>query len=57
MLLTYIILDTSEDYCKYYETLQNNDGLFISHIIYSMLLDKNIFRPIMIDEYIDFECG
>ena len=45
-----------EDYCKYYETLQNNDGLFISHIIYSMLLDKNIFRPIIIDEYIDFEC-
>lgn len=45
-----------EDYCNYYETLQYNDGLFLSHIIYSMLLDKKIFRPILIKEYIDFEC-
>ena len=37
-----------DDYCKYYESLQDNDDLYLSHIIYSMLLDKMIFRPILI---------
>lgn len=45
-------------YCKYFEKYRHNDGLCLSHIIYSMLLDRQIFRPILVDNYIDFEnCG
>ena len=50
----YAFKDT-DTYCKYYEQLAPNKGLYLSHIIYSMLLDKHIFRPVIISEYKDFE--
>lgn len=28
--------------------------LYVSHIIYSMLLDKKIFKPILVKDYKDF---
>lgn len=42
-------------YCKYYERFAGKSGLYLSHIIYSMLLDKQIFRPVIAKEYEDFE--
>lgn len=44
-----------EGYCSYFEKLQNSPRLYLSHIIYAMLLEKNIFRPIIINDYIDYE--
>lgn len=42
-------------YCRYYEPFAGQKGLYLSHIIYSMLLDKHLFRPILATEYTDFE--
>ena len=40
-------------FCQYYQRYKDYDGLFISHIIYSMLIDRHIFHPFMIDDYVD----
>ena len=42
-------------FCQYYQQFNGQKGLYLSHIIYTMLLDKYIFRPILATEYIDFE--
>ena len=42
-------------FCQYYQQFNGQKGLYLSHIIYAMLLDKYIFRPILATEYIDFE--
>ena len=42
-------------YCHYYERLQEQQGLYLSHIIYSMLLEGQTFRPVLTKEYEDFE--
>ena len=42
-------------FCRYYERYCNQDALFLSHIIYSMLLDGHIFRPFMAYNYKDLE--
>lgn len=42
-------------YCRYYERLQNQQGLYLSHIIYAMLLEGHTFRPVLTKEYEDFE--
>ena len=42
-------------YCRYYQTFAGQKGLYLSHIIYSMLLDKHLFRPILATKYTDFE--
>lgn len=47
--------ENAEDFCKYYERFIGEEGLYLSHIIYAMLLDKNIFRPSLIKKYQDFE--
>lgn len=44
-----------EDFVKYYEQLKGFEGLYLSHIIYAMLLDKKIFRPLMTENYMDYE--
>lgn len=46
--------EDAQEFCRYYEKLKNYDSLYLSHIIYSMLLDKKIFRPILIDDYQDW---
>lgn len=43
------------DFCSYFNLLEKEDGLYLSHLIYSMLLDKNIFRPMLVDNYIDYD--
>ena len=44
-----------EQYKTYYERLKGQKGLYLSHIVYSMLLDGHIFRPITVSKYQDFE--
>lgn len=43
------------DYCSIYENLSDNKTIYLSHIIYAMLLSKKIFRPIMVKSYLDYE--
>lgn len=42
-------------YCRYYERLQQQPGLYLSHIIYAMLLEGHTFRPVLTKEYEDFD--
>ena len=44
-------------FCRYYQRLQDQKGLYLSHIIYSMLLEGHTFKPILTKEYEDFEFG
>ncbi len=44
----------AEVFCQYYNQLKDYSPLYLSHIIYAMLLDKQIFRPIEIDDYKDW---
>ena len=46
--------EDAAEFCRYYERLKDYSPLYLSHIIYSMLLDKKIFRPIEIDDYQDW---
>ena len=46
--------EEAEEYCKYYERLKDYGKLYLSHIIYAMLLDKISFRPIEIKNYQDW---
>lgn len=47
--------ESADTYCHYYERFVNQPNLYLSHIIYSMLLDKHTFRPVIAKEYEDFE--
>ncbi len=42
------------DFTYYYNMLKDEKGLYLSHIIYAMLLDRYSFRPVYVDNYIDF---
>lgn len=42
------------EFVKYYTKLRSIGKLYLSHIIYSMLLDKTTFRPMMVEEYKDW---
>lgn len=46
--------EDAKEFCRYYEQLKEHSPLYLSHIIYAMLLDKKIFRPIEIDDYEDW---
>lgn len=45
--------DASE-FCNYYSQLKDFNYLYLSHIIYKMLLDNQIFRPLYADSYLDW---
>lgn len=47
--------ENAATYCQYYQRLQQQPGLYLSHIIYAMLLEGHTFRPILTKEYEDFE--
>lgn len=47
--------ESAATYCHYYERLQEQQGLYLSHIIYSMLLEGHTFHPVLTKEYEDFE--
>lgn len=44
-----------QDFCFYFEKIGNQKGLYLSHIVYAMLLDKKLFRPIECYGYQDFD--
>jgi len=46
--------EDAQEFCRYYDRLRDYSPLYLSHIIYAMLLDKKIFRPIQIDHYEDW---
>ena len=47
--------ERAEDFCRYFELLsQYGDKLYISHIIYAMLLDKLTFRPLPVTDFYDW---
>ena len=41
-------------FCDYYLKLRSYGRLYISHIIYAMLLNKEIFRPLIVRDYLDW---
>lgn len=43
-----------EDFRHYYNTLRGYGRLYLSHIIYAMLLDKITFRPMLVEDYKDW---
>jgi len=46
--------EESSSFLEYYDRISGNDRLYISHIIYSMLLDKIDFRPVGVSDYLDW---
>lgn len=47
--------ENAADYCAYYERLsQKSDKVYVSHIIYQMLLDRKRFRPIEVNGFLDW---
>ena len=47
--------ENASQYCSYYKLLAEQKGIYLSHIVYAMLLDGYTFRPIKINKYIDFQ--
>lgn len=45
----------ADTFCRYFERLQGQRGLYLSHIVYSMLLEGHSFRPVLTMTYEDFE--
>jgi hypothetical protein len=43
-----------DDFAHYYNMLRDEQGLYLSHVIYAMLLDRHIFRPEYVNDYIDY---
>ena len=43
-----------DDFSHYYNMLRDEQGLYLSHVIYAMLLDRHIFRPEYVNDYKDF---
>lgn len=43
-----------DTFLHYYNLLRPYGRLYLSHIIYAMLLDKKTFRPMMVEEYKDW---
>ncbi len=46
--------ENSGEFCLYYDKLKHYGHLYLSHIIYAMLLDKKTFRPFMVKKYRDW---
>lgn len=47
--------ESAEQYQSYYERFAGQKGLYLSHIIYAMLLNGHSFRPIRVNKYIDYQ--
>ena len=43
------------DFIHYFKKYKKLNKLYLSHIIYSMLLDNHVFRPIEVNKYEDFD--
>lgn len=49
----YLFEDASQ-FCRYYEQLKHFSNLYMSHIVYAMLLDNISFRPFEVEDYQDW---
>lgn len=47
--------EDADTFRSYYERFAGMHGLYLSHIVYSMLLDGHIFRPFIAENYKDWE--
>lgn len=47
-------INRAEDFVDYYIRLRDYGRLYLSHIIYAMLLDKKSFRPMLVEDYKDW---
>lgn len=48
------VFNSAAEYCRYYEMLKDQDRLYLSHLIYAMLLDRHTFRPIKVASFEDW---
>lgn len=46
--------ENASQFLSYYSKLSDNETLYLSHIIYAMLLDNIDFRPIIVKKYLDW---
>lgn len=46
--------EDAAQFCEYYERLRELGHIYLSHIIYAMMLDKYEFRPFSVHEYKDW---
>ena len=47
--------EDAQVFISYYEHFVGQKGLYLSHIVYAMLLDGHIFRPFIAENYKDWE--
>ena len=47
--------EDAEIFVSYYYRFAGQKGLYLSHIVYAMLLDGHIFRPFIAEDYKDLE--
>jgi hypothetical protein len=45
---------SAAEFCQYYEKLSDMDNLYISHIIYQMILDGHVFKGQKVSSYLDW---
>lgn len=48
------VIEDADKFCAYYLRLRDYGRLYLSHIIYAMLLDKTTFRPMVVEDYKDW---
>lgn len=48
------LFEDSKAFCMYYENLNGANRLYMSHIVYAMLLDNVSFRPFNVSDYQDW---
>lgn len=47
--------ENAEQFCSYYERISKmNEKLYLSHVVYAMLLDKIDFRPTIVSDFEDW---
>lgn len=47
--------EDANEFCSHYlQTLHFGEKPYLSHVIFSMLLNKSLFRPIPVDDFIDW---
>ena len=45
--------ENAAEFLDVFNQLKDHANLYLSHIIYYMLLERNLFRPIVVENYID----
>lgn len=48
------LFEDAKVFCRYYERLRHYDKLYMSHVVYAMLLDNISFRPFEANGFVDW---